>query len=355
MEAIQRAASATGTAVRSLVALPPGPAPRFWIAVRAALSIGAPFGLLTLLGHEGIGLQTAAGAFVALFFANAGAAERAKALPLVGAGLLGCAALGVALSPWPWALAAGLVVVAVGASALSFAFRVGPPGPVFFVLSYGLSANVTGVIDGERINDPGVFLLAVGAGALASYLFALLPLLRRAERRRSVRPLRELLPGPWLGAGEQQLILRIAVVTVLAVLVSLLLLDPHRAYWTVSAGVAVVGLTPSRGIALTRGLHRTVGTLLGAVLAVALAPLGAVPLLLVLLLTLLQFGIELVVVRNYALALVFITPLVLLITAAATGTTDVTGAAWERVLDTAAGSALAILSGLLHRPVRSGP
>lgn len=350
-----RAAAIAGSAVRSLVALPPSPAPRFWIAVRAALSIGLPFGLLTLLGHEDIGLQTAAGAFVALFFAGAGAAERAKALPLVGAGLLACAGLGAAFSPWPWLLAVGLVGVAVGASALSFAFRVGPPGPVFFVLSYGLSANVTGVVDGERITDPWVFLAAVTAGSLCSYLLALTPLLRRAERVRPARRLRELLPGPWVGVGERELILRIAIVAVVGALVSALLLDPHRAYWTVSAGVAVVGLTPSRGVALTRGLHRTVGTLLGAVLAVALAPLSTIPLALVVLLMLLQFAIEFVVVRNYALALIFITPLVLLITAAATGSVDVVGAAWERVLDTAVGSALAILTGILHRPASAQP
>ncbi|WP_449282793.1 FUSC family protein [Leucobacter sp.] len=335
--------------MRSLFALPPSPAPRRWIATRAALSIGVPFGVLTLLGHEDIGLQAAAGAFVALFFAGAGAAERAKALPVVGGVLLACAALGVVFSPWPWLLAAGIVAVTVCTSALAFAFRLGPPGPVFFVLSYGLSANITAVVDGARLTSPWTFLAAMACGSLFSYLVALTPLLRRAERARPVRPLRELLPGPWLGAGERELVLRIAVVAVLGTLATMLLLDPHRAYWTVSAGVAVIGLTPSRGFAIGRGLHRTVGTLLGAALAVALAPLSAIPLLLVVLLMLLQFGIELVVVRNYALALVFITPLVLLITAAATGTADVSLAAWERVVDTAVGSALAVITGLIHR------
>lgn len=338
----------------SLLTLPPGPAPRFWIAVRAAVSIGAPFGVLVLLGHEDIGLQTAAGAFVALFFASAGAVERAKALPVVGGALFVCSALGAVLSPWPWLLAAGLVAVAVVASACCFAYRVGPPGPVFLVLSYGLAASITGVVDGERITDPLSFLAAVAGGSLFSYLVALAPLLLRSERRRPARTLRQLMPGPWLGPGERRLILRIAVVSALGALVSMVLLDPHRAYWTVSAGVAVVGLTPSRGYSLGRGLHRTVGTLLGAGLAVALAPVAANPLLLVALLMLLQFGIELVVVRNYALALVFITPLVLLITAAATGTVDVAGAAWERLLDTMVGSALAILTGLLHRREPAG-
>ncbi|QBE49156.1 FUSC family protein [Leucobacter triazinivorans] len=339
----------SGAAVRSLFALPPSPAPRRWVATRAALSIGVPSGLLALLGHEEIGLQAAAGAFVALFFAGAGAAERAKALPFVAAALVACAALGAALAPWPWLLAAGLVGVAVCASAFAFAFRVGPPGPVFFVLSYGLAANITAVVDGARLAEPGAFLAAMTCGSLFSYLVALTPLLRRAERARPVRPLRALLPGPWLGAGERELLLRIAIVAVIGTLSTVAMLDPHRAYWTVSAGIAVIGLTPSRGFAVGRGLHRTVGTLLGAALAVALAPLSAIPLLLVALLMLLQFGIELIVVRNYALALICITPLVLLMTAAATGTPDVSHAAGERVVDTALGSGLAVLTGLIHR------
>lgn len=66
------------------------------------------------------------------------------------------------------------------------------------------------------------------------------------------------------------------------------------------------------------------------------------------LLALLQFGIELVVVRNYAFALVFVTPLVLLISGAATGGTHLVTAAGERVIDTVLGSAIAMLTALVH-------
>lgn len=336
-------------AVRSLVQLPPGPGPRVAIAVRAAVSIAVPFGVLTLLGYESIGLQAASGAFIALFAASAAAAERAKVLPLVGAALLACAALGAILTPSPWLLTAGLIVVAVGLAALAFAFRLGPPGPVFFVLIYGLAGNITGVVDGARITQPVPFLAALAGGMLFSYLVALTPLVRRTERARTARPLRELLPGPWLGLGERQLLLRIALVAVLGAAISVLFIDPHRAYWTVSAGVAVVGLSAVRLHSFGRGLHRTVGTVLGAALYLAIAPLAQFPLALVVLFPLLQFLIEIVVVRNYGLALVFITPLVLLITGAATGGGDLFGTAWERVLDTLIGSAIAMLTGLVHR------
>ncbi|UOR01182.1 FUSC family protein [Leucobacter allii] len=340
-------------AVRSLVEMPAGPGPRVWIAVRAALSIGAPFGVLTALGHEDIGLQTAAGAFVALFAADRSAAERGKVLPFVALALLACCGLGVLLAPWPLAVALGLVAVAAVTGLLAFAFRLGPPGPVFFVLSYGLAANITMVVDGARLHPPLVLLAAVAGGALFSILVALAPLLRAVERAKPVRPLGELLPGPWIGPQERELLLRILIVAVLGTVVTVLWIDPHRAYWTVSTGVAVIGLSAVRRHSLARGLHRTVGTLVGAVLFLVISPLGAQPAALVLMLVVLQFCIELVVVRNYALALVFITPLVLLISGAATGG-DLVATAGERVLDTIIGSAIAVATALIHRRTRRG-
>lgn len=294
----------------------------------------------------------AAGAFVALFAANSGARERAKILPCVAVALLVCAALGATLAPWAWLTAAGLVVVTIVTCALAHAFRLGAPGPVFFVLTYGLAGNITAVVDGQRLNNPWVFLAALAAGMLFSYLLALAPLLRTNERRKPSRPLRQLLPGPWLGQGEWELIARSALVALAGTAISIIWLDPHRAYWTVSAGIAVIGLTAGRRPAVGRGLHRLVGTMLGAGLYLAIAPLGRVPMLLVLLLAVLQFAIEQVVVRNYALALVFITPLVLLITSAATGGTALWEPAFERLGDTAVGAALAVLTGLIHRRVR---
>jgi uncharacterized membrane protein YccC len=61
-----------------------------------------------------------------------------------------------------------------------------------------------------------------------------------------------------------------------------------------------------------------------------------------------QFRFALGVVCNYDLALVFITPLELLLTGAATGEIGSMDVAWERIVDTLVGAALGALSGLLH-------
>lgn len=309
--------------------------------------MAVPLMVLIMLGYESLGLQAAAGAFVALYAAGAGAAERAKVLPWVIAAIIASAALGALLSPSPWLLASGLVIMTILVSLLALAFRLGPPGSVFFVLVYGLSGSVTALVDGERLNDPLLFIGAVAIGAVFSYLVALAPLLRRVEREKPVRSLGELLPGPWLGKPEQVLLIRIIIVAVVGTLLSMLWFDSQRAYWAVSAGVAVIGLVAGRAHSVQRGLHRTIGTLLGAFLYLAIAPLGEHPWMLVLIFVCLQFLIELVIVRNYALGFVFVTPLVLLITVAATGGGDTLEIGMNRVFDTALGSVIAILTALL--------
>lgn len=326
--------------------MPAGPGPRHWIALRAAASMGVPLAIGTLLGEPGIGLQVGTGAFTALFFAGLPAAERARVLPLVGAMLFGCAALGGWLAHWPLAAAIGLVVAAIVSSAVTYGLRFGPPGPVFFVLLYGLAGTIAGPKSSVSL---GSFLLALAVGIVFAYLIALLPLLRRAERERPARPFREIIPRIWFGRGEQELLLRVAIVAVIGTIVSELWIEPSRAYWTVSSGVAVIGLSTVRRHSLGRGLHRSLGTILGAALFILIAPLGENPWMFVAIIAFFQFAIEIVVVRNYAFALVFITPLVLFISSAASGA-GMEFTAEVRVIDTLVGATLAILTSFIHAP-----
>ena len=111
----------------------------------------------------------------------------------------------------------------------------------------------------------------------------------------------------------------------------------------------MVGMPVGRRDAATRGIHRTAGTLVGAALYLVLAFLPLPVWALGVVLGLLQFAIELVVVRHYALALVFITPLVLLIIGAATGDAASIPLAFERVVDTLVGAAIGTAAALAVR------
>ncbi|WP_341956583.1 FUSC family protein [Microbacterium sp. LWH13-1.2] len=327
----------------SLFALAPKRGPRWHLATQAALGIAVPIAVMTLLGEPSLGYIAASGAFTVLFAGTAPVIDRARILPFVAAGLIVSAALGVIVSANAWLVSIGVVVVAIVSAALSFGFRLGPPGPLFFVLVFGLSAHV---IASSPI-APLVYIAALAAGCLFSYLVAMAPLLLPRSRTITARPLRELLPGPAFTSDSRMLLVRVAIVAVIGVLLGLVI-DPTRTYWIVRSAVAVIGVAAARRAAVQRGLHRMLGTVVGAGVYALLALLHPSGLWLALLLGALQFTIELVVVRHYALALVFITPLVLLLTGAATGDIGSMDVAFERIVDTVVGAALGAASGLLH-------
>ncbi|WP_224751994.1 FUSC family protein [Microbacterium helvum] len=329
-------------AVMSLFRLAPSPAPRWAIGLRAAIAMAVPIALMSLLGHPELGFQAATGAFVALYGTHLPVIERVRVVPFVAGSLVVAASLGALAGPSQVATLIGLAVVSVAAAAAMFGFRVGPPGPLFVVLVYGLSSHI--IASGA---DASTYLVTVVCGILFSSLVALSPLVLPSRRRAAARPLREILPGPAWSPGARLLLARVAIVTVVGIALGLVL-DPDRAYWIVGAAIAVIGVAADRRAAYTRGLHRMIGTILGAGVYLLLAPLPLPPLWLALVLGVLQFTIELFVVRNYALALVFITPLVLLLTGAATGAVDTVAVATERVVDTLVGAALGALSGVLH-------
>ena len=115
-----------------------------------------------------------------------------------------------------------------------------------------------------------------------------------------------------------------------------------RAYWAIAASVLMLyqGLDWTR--ALQRGLERTLGTFTGLALAAGLLTIRPHGLALVGLVMGLQFLIELVVVRNYALATVFITPIALIVAEAANPTIDVATLLIDRGLDTFIGCAVGL-------------
>ncbi|MGP6176127.1 FUSC family protein [Microbacterium sp. A196] len=109
-----------------------------------------------------------------------------------------------------------------------------------------------------------------------------------------------------------------------------------------------VPLRPSRGPRWQLGLHRVLVTVLGVGVYALLVLLHPAGLWIALLLGIMQFSVELVVVRHYALALTIITPLVLLLTGAATGDIGSMDVAVERIIDAIVGAALGAAPGVLH-------
>src|SRR5690606_867713 len=103
---------------------------------------------------------------------------------------------------------------------------------------------------------------------------------------------------------------RYAMSVLLAGVVATLLGIGHPYWAMVSAVVPIASGSFAAGLA--RGTHRMLGTTLGVLLAAAALLLRPSDLVIVLLVALCTFGVEMLVGRNYGVAMVFVTPLALL-------------------------------------------
>jgi uncharacterized membrane protein YccC len=146
------------------------------------------------------------------------------------------------------------------------------------------------------------------------------------------------------------IVFRVTLASAIAIVVAAPL-GVHRVYWVLLTVIAI--LQNGRRLRLTalRGVHRILGTLVGVGLFALVLLAHPEGLLLALLLAVLQFIVELVVIRNYGLALVFITPLALII-AAQGQPADVGGVVVTRLLDTLLGAGIAMVVLLVALVVR---
>ncbi|WIV55877.1 FUSC family protein [Amycolatopsis nalaikhensis] len=119
-----------------------------------------------------------------------------------------------------------------------------------------------------------------------------------------------------------------------------------RPHWAVLTALVVLQQGTDRVHANVRGLQRFAGTAVGLGLFAVLVQLGSSGLVVVAIVAVLQFCIELFVARNYAVAVVFITPVALLAGGAAVAGPVIR----DRLVETVLGVALAVLSQYLVAP-----
>lgn len=142
---------------------------------------------------------------------------------------------------------------------------------------------------------------------------------------------------------------RVGVAAALAGLVGIAF-GQERAYWSMAAAALVLhqGLDWTR--TLQRGVERMVGTLIGLVLAGLVLAAGPTGLWLAATLAVLQFLIEMIVVRNYAVAVIFITAAALVIASGGQVEGNVAHLLWERGSDTIVGCLIAFAVHLVTAP-----
>jgi uncharacterized membrane protein YccC len=142
------------------------------------------------------------------------------------------------------------------------------------------------------------------------------------------------------GSHIRHIMQRVAIGVPLAGAAAMALGVDH-AYWAMAAAVLVLHQGTDRSRTLRRGAERLLGTWVGLGLAGVILSLHPHDLWLVVLLALLNLVIELLVVRNYALATVFITTTALTISSG-THTVDIGHLLLARGIDTLIGCAVGV-------------
>ena len=274
-------------------------------AGRIALGVGVPLLLLLWINRLDLTIYASFAAFAGIYARHEPLGSRLRHQGASAALLLACQLLGLWLArtgtgPWGVTLAAG-IVAALGA-VLAAALGLRPAGALFFVFT------VTGI---AGLPSPAPMGQAMGV-ATATALFCLLLGLLGAWFSGRVRP-QELLPPPPNPLDETELTwhgFRHFIAALLAGAAGLLAPFGHPA-WAMVAAVAPISVQDHRG-RVQRALQRIVGTLAGVGISALLLVLPLRPWMLVVLVIVLQFMAEMLVARNYSLALLFVTPLALL-------------------------------------------
>lgn len=280
------------------------------VAGRAAISVLMPLLVLVALDRPEWAAYAAFGAFTSLYGRRDNYGDRAAMQVAAFASLLASVLLGVLVSMLPghawWMVFIG-TLVAAGAWLLSAALRWHPPGALFQIFGFCVCALVPGQtwrtlpIAAAVCTASGVFAILVGsAGALrpaGSW--------QRPEAPHGSTRVTLALPD-----ARRQLLRYLIGVPVAGTLG--ILFGGSHPYWAmVSVGAALAGAGRHHRIA--RALQRMCGTLIGVLVAGALLAPGPSPWLIVLLVGLMQFVAELLVGRNYGLAMLAVTPLAMLV------------------------------------------
>ncbi|WP_244932099.1 FUSC family protein [Nocardioides sp. W7] len=275
------------------------------VAARAGLSVLVPLLVLLATDHLAWSAYAAFGAFTSLYGRTRVGGSRLRMQAALGLLLTALVTLGVLVGTYDgraWLAVPLAALVAAGASVASDTWQWHPPGALFPVFAFTACASVPS-------SPADAATAALVAGATAA--FAVVVGNAGSWWRRVHGGPAPVVPD--LGPAEGRL-RTLALPSGLAVLAAGALatgVGIGHPYWAMVSAVVPLAAR-SRSAQLTRGVHRVVGTGLGLLVAGVVLAFEPAGLVLVLVVVALQVVAELLVGRNYALALVAITPLALL-------------------------------------------
>lgn len=340
--------------LHEIFAVPSGRGHRF-PAVRVAAGLLIPLLVLILLGRTDLTLCAIFGSLTGVFGRTEPHWRRLRHQTLSGVLMCLTVVAGVSMSVAgrsDWEVVAAATLVAGVISVAADVLRVRPAGPFTYIFAFTATAAApfSGSIGEAALAVSGSVLTAVLLG-VAGRLHARThtPGLQprtppRTPRAPSPpRSLRQPAPRPdWtrILIHSGRYVAAVAAAGSLA-----LLLGPGHSYWAMLAACAPIAAADAARAPLRAG-HFILGTYAGVLLSALLLQPEWTPVQLAVLLALLQFGGEMYVIRNYGLAMVFLTPVALLMTGFVS-TQPVWDLTVDRAVETTIGAVVAVVVILL--------
>jgi hypothetical protein len=318
---------------------------RWPLPIAAALATGLPLLAGAALGRIDAGLAGSLGGLVFLYLPETSLPHRMTRVVACAFAMTAsyAAGLGVQALDMPALRAPLLALVALFVTLPARYYRLPPPGPLFFVMAAAIGAY-TSLPPEQLPTQLALLALGVLSAVLIAWAYSLAMLSRWAAAPMPERP-----------KAKFDYVVSDAVVLAAAVGTALLLaevLGLPRPYWVAVSCMAVAQGTTMHAV-LNRQRQRIAGTVLGLVVAGALLSLPLDPWRIAFAVMALTWIVEWLVVRHYGLAVVFITPLTILLAEAATldQQSAVGALVRARLIDTVLGCFVGLLAGVvLHSP-----
>ncbi len=273
---------------------------RLWhIPVLASLSTGLPLLFGYSIGRLDYGILACIGGLVILYLPSTSLEHRMLTLLSCAFGFILSFTIGIAFSFNVYLSAVVLGLYAFGVNWVTNYFRLQSPGNFFFIMV----ASMASCMPFDLIHIPTKIGL-IGLGTMVACVFALIYsiyITRKYPGKLQSLPFRK---RNYTSITESMTI---------GLFISVSLLTGHffkleNPYWLPISCLAIM-----QGVNLVnvwqRGFHRIAGTFIGMGLSWLFLQLNLTPLTVCISILLLQFVIEMLVVRHYALAVIFITPM----------------------------------------------
>jgi uncharacterized membrane protein YccC len=282
---------------------------RMWqMPFAAALATGLPLLIGAYFDHLAYGLVSSLGGLVFLYLPSTPLYHRMVSVMACAFGMAACYTLGLMSHFYPPLMVPVLTFIAILVTMVCLFYDIGPPGSLFFIMAASIGAYSPVALMQVPLMV-GLFTMGALLACLIGFFYSLYVLRLRAPSE--IAPLS---PPTFDFVVFDAVVIGAFVGISLAVAQALQL---QKGYWVTVSCLAVIQGASLRAV-WSKQFQRVIGTIVGLLVSWGLLLLPLDKWSISLAMMAMTFVIELAVVRHYAFAAVFITPLTILLAEAAT-------------------------------------